>query len=189
MKNFKQLTIALFVVAGIFSADAQTKEVDVKASKITWLGKKVTGQHDGNVSLKEGSLTMKNDVLVGGEFVVDMNSITVADLKAGQGKEKLEGHLKADDFFGVEKYPTAKLDFVKVSQKSANAYTVTANLTVKGKTSPVTFDMNVTGNKATAKVLIDRTKYGIEYKSGSVFSGLGDATIYDDFELNATLVF
>lgn len=189
MKNFKQLTIALFVVAGIFSADAQTKNVDVKASKITWLGKKVTGQHDGTISLKEGSLTMKKGILVGGEFTVDMNSITVADLQAGQGKEKLEGHLKADDFFGVEKYPTAKLTFVKVNQKSVNNYTVLANLTIKGKTNPITFDMSVNGNKATTKLLVDRTKFGIEYKSVSVFSGLADATIYDDFELNVTLVF
>lgn len=188
MKNFKQFTIALFVVAGIFSADAQTKKVDVKASKITWLGKKVTGQHDGTVALKEGTITMKDKKVVGGEFVVDMNTIIVTDIQ-GEGKQKLEGHLKADDFFGVEKFPTAKLSFVKVTPKTANNYTVTANMTIKGKTNPVTFDMAVNGNKATAKVMVDRTKYGIEYKSGSIFSGLGDATIYDEFELNVALVF
>src|SRR5690606_29193698 len=122
-------------------------------------------------------------------FVVDMNSIEVTDLKAGQGKEKLEGHLKNDDFFGTDKFPTASMDFKKVTANGNDVYTVVADLTIKGIKKPVTFDIAVKGNTATTEFKIDRTKYNIEYKSPSIFSGLGDASIYDNFTLNGTLVF
>lgn len=189
MTNFKQFAIALFVVAGVFSGTAQTKKVDVKSSSVKWMGEKVTGKHMGTVAIQEGALMIQSGKLVGGMFTVDMTSIAVTDLKAGQGKEKLEGHLKADDFFGTDKYPTAKLEFTTVIEKTPTLYAITANLTIKGKTSPVKFDLVFNANKATTKVIIDRTKYGIEYKSGSFFDGLGDATIYDNFELDVVLVF
>ncbi|MBF6608745.1 MAG: YceI family protein [Flavobacterium sp.] len=189
MKNLKTIAIALLVAFGTVNASAQEKKVDIKKSSIAWVGKKVTGQHDGTVSIKDGSLTFKKNKLTGGQFTVDMNTITVNDLKAGQGKEKLEGHLKADDFFGTDKFATATLIFRNVVEKSKGLYTVTGDLTIKGKTNPVIFDMKVTDNTASADVKIDRTKYGIEYKSASIFSGLGDATIYDDFDLNVVLVY
>lgn len=131
MKNFKTIAIALLVAFGTVTASAQDKAVDVKKSTINWVGKKVTGQHEGTVSLKEGELAFKSKKLVGGNFTIDMNSITVTDLKAGQGKEKLEGHLKAEDFFGTANHPTSKLNFTNVKAKSANVYTVTADLTIK----------------------------------------------------------
>ncbi|WP_026705899.1 YceI family protein [Flavobacterium soli] len=189
MRNLKTIAIALFVAFGTTVATAQTKKVDVAKSKISWVGKKVTGSHEGTVSLKEGSLVFNGKKLTGGTFTVDMNSIQVTDLKAGQGKEKLEGHLKADDFFGTEKYPTAKLNFTKVAAKQNGLYTVTADLTLKGITKPITFDITVNGNKATSALKIDRTKYGIEYKSGSFFDSLGDAAISDEFDLAVELAF
>ena len=76
-----------------------------------------------------------------------MTSIQVTDLKAGDGKEKLEGHLKADDFFGTEKFDTATLNFTSVTPKANGTYTVTANLKIKEKTNPVTFDVIVKGNE------------------------------------------
>lgn len=189
MKNFKTIAIALLVAVGSFTATAQEKKVDVKASKINWVGKKVTGQHEGTIDLSSGVLIFKSNKLVGGNFTVDMNSISTTDLKAGQGKEKLDGHLKADDFFGTEKYPTAKLVFKSIGKKSANVYTVTADLTIKDVTNPVKFEITVNKNNATAALKVDRTKYGIKYGSGSFFDGLGDKAIYDEFELNVDLKF
>lgn len=189
MKNFKTFAIALLVVAGSFSATAQEKKVDVAKSKISWVGKKVTGQHEGTIKLSEGSLTFKKDVLVNGNFTVDMNSITVTDLKAGEGKEKLEGHLKADDFFGTDKFATAKLVFKTIGKKSNGVYAVTADLTIKGITNPVKFNITVGKDTATAALKVDRTKYDIKYGSGSIFEGLGDKAINDEFELAVDLKF
>ncbi|MBC7524290.1 MAG: YceI family protein [Flavobacterium sp.] len=189
MKNLKSIAIALLVTVSTIAV-AQTKKVDATKSKITWLAKKVTGQHSGTVNLKEGSLVFKKAKLTGGSFVVDMFTIQVTDLKAGEGKEKLEGHLNSEDFFGTDKFKTANLTFKTVkATKVAGTYSVTADLTIKEITSPVTFDIAVKGKTANAKVVINRTKYGIKYGSGSFFDNLGDKVINDNFDLNVTLQF
>ncbi|WP_417350216.1 YceI family protein [Flavobacterium alkalisoli] len=189
MKNFKTIVVALVVALGTITASAQDKKINTSSSKISWVGKKVTGQHEGTISFKDGVLNFKNGKLTGGNFTVDMTSINVTDLKAGEGKEKLEGHLKAKDFFGTDNHATSKLVFKSVKAKSANVYTVTADLTIKNITKPVTFDLTVNKNSATTAFNVDRTKYGIEYGSGSIFDGLGDNMIYDEFELTVNLQF
>lgn len=188
MKNFKTLALALFVAVG-FSATAQTKKIDTKTSQIKWIGEKVTGKHDGTVGFKEGSIGFSKGKVNAGTFVIDMNSITVLDLAAGQGKEKLEGHLKNDDFFGVDKHPTATIVFKKVTPKSGNVYTVNADLTIKGKTAPVTFDLTATDKAASTSFKVDRSKYDVKYGSNSFFDNLGDKAIYDDFHVSVNLVY
>lgn len=188
MKNFKTFAIALLVTVSTI-ATAQTKKIDPTKSAITWVGKKVTGSHSGTVGIKDGALVFKGTTLKGGTFTVDMNSIAVTDLKAGQGKEKLEGHLKADDFFGVANFATSTLVFKTISGKGNGLYTVTADLTIKGITNPVTFDIIVKGTTATTTFSIDRTKYGIKFKSKNFFENLGDNVINDEFELSVALQF
>lgn len=187
MKNLKTIAIALFVAVSTI-ATAQTKKVDASKSKVEWIGKKVTGQHNGTINLKEGALVFKKKKLKGGTFTVDMTSINTTDL-TGEYKGKLDGHLKADDFFGTDKYPTSKLVFKKIADKGNGVYSVTADLTIKDVTNPIKFDVNVKGNVATTTLKIDRTKYGIKYGSGSFFDNLGDKTINDEFQLDVTLQF
>ena len=187
MRNLKTIVIALLVAFG--TVNAQTKKVDATKSSINWLAKKVTGQHEGTVNLKEGNLIFKGKKVVGGNFTVDMTSMTTTDLKAGQGKEKLDGHLKSEDFFGTEKVPTSTLVFKTIAVKSAGVYTVTADLTIKGITDSVTFDLATTANTASANVKINRTKFGIKYGSGSFFDNLGDKAIADEFDLTVALKF
>lgn len=189
MKNFKTIALAFLAFTATTVASAQTKKIDASKSNITWVGKKVTGSHEGNIKFKEGTLEFKGSKLTGGKFVVNMTSIIVTDLKPGEGKEKLEGHLKADDFFGTEKFPTGTLVFTKVAAKQNGLYSVTGDLTLKGITKPVTFDLNVKGSKANTALVIDRTKYDIKYGSGSFFDNLGDKAIYDNFDLAVELSF
>jgi polyisoprenoid-binding protein YceI len=189
MKNLKTFALALLVTLGTTAATGQNKKINLEKSKINWVGEKVTGKHSGTINFKDGVLVFKKDKLAGGIFTVNMASITVTDLEAGKGKEKLEGHLKADDFFGTEKFDTAKLDFKTITTKSKELYTVTADLTIKGITKPVTFDMTVKGSTATTTFKVDRTKYDIKYGSKSFFEGIGDKAIYDEFELNVNLQF
>ena len=186
MKNLKTIAVALITVVS-FSVNAQTtKKVNVEKSKIEWTGKKVTGQHNGTINLKEGALVFKGKTLAGGNFTVDMTSINTTDLEGGM-KGKLDGHLKSDDFFGVANHPTAKLVFKTLADKGNNVYTITADLEIKGKTNPIVFDMTVNNDTATTKLTVDRAKYDIKYGSGSFFENLGDKTIYDEFELDVTL--
>jgi len=189
MRNFKTIAIAFIVAFTTLTAAAQDKKINTKTSQINWVGKKVTGQHSGRISFQDGVLTMKKGKVTGGTFTVDMNTLTVTDLKAGEGKEKLEGHLKADDFFGTDKYKTAKLVFKSVTERAPGLYAVTADLTIKNITKPVSFELKAGKDNATTSFKVDRTKYGIEYKSGSVFQNLGDNAIYDEFDLTINLFF
>ena len=177
--------IAFTLVA--FGTGIEKKNVNLKTSSIKWVGEKLTGSHEGTISLKDGYFEMNNGKITGGEFTVDMKSINVTDLKAGKGKEKLEGHLNSDDFFGVDAYPTANFKMSTVVEKSQGLYGVAGQMTIKGKTNPIAFDLNLKGNSATTTLVIDRSKYDIRYGSGSFFDNLGDKTIYDDFTLNITL--
>lgn len=189
MKNFKTIAMALLVTVSTLTITAQTKKVDATKSKISWVGKKVTGQHSGVVNLKEGNLIFKSKKLNGGNFIVDMTTISDTDMKTGEGKEKLEGHLNSADFFSTEKYKTATLVFKKIAAKGKNIYTVTADLTIKDITNPITFDIAINGSTASANLKIDRTKYDIKYGSGSFFDNLGDKVISDNFDLDVNLQF
>ena len=188
MKNLKTIAVALIAFVSVASFAQVSKKVDVAKSTVNWVGKKVTGEHSGNIMLKEGSLKKKKKKVVGGNFTVDMTTINTTDLE-GKGKASLDGHLKSDDFFGTEKFPTATLVIKSIGEKSANVYSVTGDLTIKGKTESIKFELNVAGNTATAALKVNRTKYDIKYGSGSFFSDLGDKTISDDFDLTVKLAF
>lgn len=165
------------------------KTVDVSKSTINWKASKVTGTHTGTVGIKSGSLDIEKGKLKGGSFVVDMKSIVVTDL-SGTGKERLEGHLNSDDFFSTAKFAEAKLEITKVTEMAMKGeFAVTANLTIKGISKPISFVAKTSENSATASIKIDRTKYDIKYGSGSFFENLGDKAIEDTFELNINLVY
>ncbi len=171
--------------------------IDAKTSKVNWTGVKPTGKHTGTIAMKDGNLVVENGQIKGGSFTLDMNSLTVTDLKPGEGKEDLEGHLKgasaenADHFFNVEKYPTGSFEITKVvkveGQEDANCM-ITGNLTLKGTTKQVSFRTMVSDEggilKATTPVFkINRTTWGVNYGSKSVFSDLGDKFINDEVDL------
>lgn len=188
---FGLLAVLVSLAAFTFSPKA-TLKVDKAASKITWKGEKVTGFHAGGISVSNGSLMIENGKLTGGSFEIDMNSITCTDLKPAEGGDKLVTHLKADEFFGVAKFPTAKFVVTKATWQGGNNYKIVGNLTIKETTKEIKFNAVVTGNEekatADATVIIDRTDYNVKYGSGSIFDGLGDKTIYDNFELKISLV-
>ncbi len=186
------LSLALALVVG-FAATAKTvdddkKEVKTDASSVTWKAYKVTGSHTGTINLKSGALMFDGDKLTGGEFVVDMTTINTTDL-SGKSKSDLDGHLHSDDFFSTASNPTSNLVFTNVKSSGKNSYEVTGDLTIKGITKPVTFDVSVYGSKATATLKVDRTNYDVKYGSGSFFDNLGDKTIYDEFDLVVDLEF
>ena len=188
-----ELSLVLALAFGITATATEPvndgkKEVKPEASRIAWKAYKVTGSHHGVIDLKSGALVFDNDKLTGGEFEVQMTSLISTDLE-GESKGKLEGHLKSDDFFGVENHPTSTLVFTKVEPSGKNSYEVTGDLTIKGITKPVTFDVSIYGSKATATMKIDRSEYNVRYGSGSFFENLGDKTIYDEFDLVVDLEF
>jgi polyisoprenoid-binding protein YceI len=190
-KNFLVLTLAVilgFTATATEPIDGEKREVKTDESTVTWKAYKVTGSHTGIVNLKEGALMFDEGKLTGGDFTVDMTTLVNSDLE-GEYKGKLEGHLKSDDFFGVATHQYAKLVFTKVDPSGKNSYEVAGDLTIKGITKAVIFDVSIYGSKATATMKIDRAQYDVRYGSGSFFDNLGDKTIYDEFDLVVDLVF
>jgi polyisoprenoid-binding protein YceI len=188
-------TIALAVITTFsFATKPHTDNVrvDAKSSTVKWIGSKVASAHEGTINILKGTLNIDHGTLVGGQFSIDMNSIKNTDIESEEYSAKLEGHLKDEDFFNVEEFPTATITIIKAVKGTENNYSIIANLTIKGITHPITFDANVNVNGinflATAKIKIDRTKWGIEYKSGNFFKDLGDNIILDEIEFDIFLL-
>lgn len=186
MKNVFLTLIIILFSAGLVSA--QTKlSADTQKTTLNWLGEKVTGQHSGTINLKSGWLTMKENKIVGGEFVIDMTSI-----KDSENNARLEGHLKSDDFFGVEKFPESKLVLKSSDSFDKGSALVKGELTIKDVTNPIEFKAAMQhkddGTYFYSNIVIDRTKFNVRYGSGTFFDNLGDKTIYDEFKLKVALV-
>lgn len=167
---------------------ATFNNVDLANSVITWKGSKPTGSHNGNITLKEGSLVVKNDTAISGNFIIDMHSINTLDLDPSSGKSDLESHLKATDFFDVIKFPTAK--FVITSSKVVEGkLMVTGNLTLKAITKSITIPATVSSENGTTIFKselfnIDRTDFGVTYKSKTFNAQLKDKFINDMMEIS-----
>jgi polyisoprenoid-binding protein YceI len=174
-----------------FTPKADTYTVDLTKSSISWEAKKLTGGHTGFIDLTSGSLVFNGKKLAGGNFVANMASLRTMD--NGKPNGGLDKHLKADDFFGVDKNPASSFVIKKVVGAGNNVI-VTGDLTMKGITNSITFPATLTWNadktiSATAdKIEIDRTKFGIQYRSKSIFSDIGDKMIEDNFTIAVKLV-
>jgi polyisoprenoid-binding protein YceI len=191
MKNLFVLVCLAAAATFAFSA-INSYTVDNSGSQIVWNASKVTGTHTGTVSVQSGKLDFAEGKLVGGDFTIDMTSITCTDLE-GEWRDKLVGHLKSDDFFGVATYPTAKFVITRaIPVDTKGNYRIVGDITIKGKTQEVKFNAfaaEVDGQaNANAKLILDRTDFDVRYGSGSFFDDLGDKTIYDEFDLEISLV-
>ena len=187
------MLIFIFIFSFCFSA---SYKIDVDNSSIQWIGRKVTGEHDGNIQILYGNVRSYKDTdlsdIIKGNFVIDMTTITNTDIKNKKYSDYLIEHLNDEDFFDVAHFSRATfkiLDNIPYESNENNFnYLFKGEITIKGITEVIEFPVEVklTEDKAIANgnMIIDRTKFGIKYKSKSFFSDMGDRFIYDDFELN-----
>jgi polyisoprenoid-binding protein YceI len=178
----------MLAIAFTFTSSAQ--EINLSGSALKWYGSDVTGkEHFGSLKFKSGALNVSDGKLKGGSFEIDMTSLAVEDLE-GEWAQKLEGHLKADDFFGVDQFKTAFLVLTSVKEGSDNSFEANGDLTVRGKTHPVSVTFTPAGaNKMTASMVFDRSKFDVKFRSGAFFSDLGDKLILDDIKVEVTLAY
>lgn len=179
-------TAVILFVAFTNPVKTETYKVDTEQSSIDWIGRKVTGEHNGKIKITSGEVVLNGKAIKGGSFVMDMTSIT-------SDSERLTGHLKNDDFFSVEKNPTSKFVITKVTAAGTDRINVTGNLTIKGITESITFPASVKkeGNSIVAvakNVLVNRAKFDIRYGSKTFFNDIGNKAIDDNFELSINLV-
>lgn len=154
-------------------------EIKTKSSLINWSAEKIVGSsHVGTISIKSGSFEVRDSNIVDANFVIDMNSITES-----KNNESFLKHLRSDDFFSVEMYPEAKFTLTESEKLSNNSYEVEGILSIKDVSESVEFVININEASNNIAVIssfeIDRTKWGIKYGSGSIFTDLGDKAIKD----------
>lgn len=191
MKNF--LLVSILLMGLNLSSQVQ---MDLTKSSIKWIGKEITTkEHFGALKFSKAQLEFNGDVLTGGEFTVDMTTLDVQDLSGG-GKQRLEGHLRSDDFFSVDKHQTSYLKINEVLppelsriEADNNSFEVSGELTIKGITQPIVFTLKpVSDQSYVADLTFDRSDYNVRFRSGSFFENLGDKLILDDIKLEVTLV-
>lgn len=193
-KPMKILTSIFVLLATSWSLVSFNPPVTVNKteSSVTWHASKVTGAHFGNVPISAALLDYTDGKITGGSFEMDMSNLTVEDLTDANSNKNLTNHLKSDDFFSVEKFPKATMKITNVKSSDGKTYEITADLTIKGITAPVTFPATLTmesGKMVTnAEIKFDRTKYDIKFRSGSYFEGLADKLIYDEVKLDVKLI-
>ncbi len=170
-----------------------TKEFDATKSSATWTGSKslIKDYVDhGTINVKAGNAVFAKGILTGGNVVFDMNSITT--LSTGRGSDadatsQQAKHMKSEDFFDTLKYPEAKFVVTSAVRESGGDYILTGDLTIKDKTNPVTFPVEVTSANGivtlSGAVTLDRTLWDIKYGSSKFFPNLGDKVINDEFGL------
>lgn len=178
---------------------SQIFSVDAAGSTLGWYGKKVTGEHNGTIQIKSGTVSIDKDTLKAGSFVVDMTTIKDLDLTDEKMNQNLVGHLASPDFFNTAQFPESKFEITgteKLAQADSvgNNYKIMGNLTIKDITKNITIpakvSMDSTQFNATSKFSIDRTEWDIQYGSGKFFKNLGDKMIDDaiQFDLNLKAV-
>lgn len=182
----KNLCLVLLVTT-IFSQNSL--HIDMDKSSIKWKGTKSTGSyHEGLINVKTSKLDFdKNNQLIGGKIIIDMNSITCTDIQNKKSNRSLVKHLKDDDFFGTEIFPISTLVITNVEKIDEQNFKLIADLTIKENTHPIEFIANIIYNDntglASGKLEIDRSKYNVKYRSKSWYPDIGDRFINDNFEL------
>ncbi len=165
--------------------------IDTAESVVTWKGSDLLGSntHTGYVYLSKGALHIKNGQLMGGTVEVDMNTI---EDEAHDRNNNLVNHLKDTDFFNVITFPNSTIAITRVEPGTSGDIKISGNLTIKGITHPVSFPakMEVKNGivKADGKLVIDRAKWDVRYKSGKFYTLLADQTISDSIEFHFKIV-
>lgn len=168
--------------------------LDIVNSTIAWNAQKRVGaKHHGTVAAQEGAFVAEQGQIVGGTIFVDMNTIADLDLTDEKFNTMLVNHLKSEDFFAIETYPSATFTISSVTKIDAGTYDVTGNMTMKGKEQEISFPAifvnTETGMQVTGTATLDRTLWDVRFGSDKFFDNLGDGLIEDEFTLTFDLMF
>jgi polyisoprenoid-binding protein YceI len=178
----KEILLIVFAIVLSISTYAQEKlNINIEKSELKWSGEYAFyfGGHNGTISINQGHFIKTDNVISGGEFIIDMTSITCNDIQDEEANTDLVEHLKNEDFFDVDQFNTAKLVIKKVEYHDYASMKIYADLTIKGITLPVDFQakVNYDSKQMTTKFKIDRQRWGIDYNSklrdGAIADGIG----------------
>jgi polyisoprenoid-binding protein YceI len=175
-----------------------TYHLDTSASRLEWIGRNLNNRHYGLISITEGTVSIEKGLISGGAVTLDMNSIVNLDLQDEDYRRMLIRHLRSDDFFHVERYPTAvfRLDGsqpIPDAAAGSPCQTVTGTLELAGRSNRLSFLAEIAAGengqvRVQAAFDIDRTRWGIIYGSGRFFEKLGMHLVSDTISIELFLV-
>lgn len=174
--------------------------LDIANSTVYWRGTKPSGEHVGTVGISKGLLHLENNVITGGSMTIDLDAIVNTDME-GEWNAKLVGHLKSEDFFYTEMYPEATFEISSLSAYTGETtegvdptHNITGNLTMRGVTKSISFPAEVyieagSVSVETNEFSIDRTLWGVNFKSKTIFAEFKDDFIGDMINLKLNVKF
>jgi polyisoprenoid-binding protein YceI len=163
--------------------------VNAALSTCNWVGTEITtNTHTGTLDIYKGSVSVVDNRVNTAFLALNMSTIN------GDAKASLEGHLKSEDFFGVEKHPFSELKLESLKTKEGQSY-AGGILNIRGISHPISFpvDASQDGNQLTfdGDMTFDRSKYNVKFRSGSfpdLFPDLGDKLINDEITISFHIV-
>lgn len=167
------------------------------ATSVRWTASKRVGPtHNGTVDVSQAALIVQNGQIIGGTVSVDMTTIVDLDLTDEKFNTTLVNHLKSDDFFSVETYPTTTFaisEVVELEGIEGSTHRVTGSMTIKGIENEISFPAVIAqteaGLQVTGTATLDRTLWDVRFGSDKFFDNLGDGLIEDDFTLTFDMLF
>lgn len=161
--------------------------VDTNDSKIRFTGNGVGKNHPGKFRVSSGTVTVQDNKITGGSFVINMKSLEVEE-EGEVFQTKLKPHLMSGDFFDAENFATSKFEITGIEPYESDGkdtsivqganFNVSGNLTIKGETRNITFPARIELDdntlKGEANFDIDRTQWKMNYGNDKT---LGDKFI------------
>lgn len=193
----KRTLILGFLLICSILANAQltngSHTLSLAESVITWkVGYSIgTKGHEGTLKLTSGTMLIKDGLIQGGNFTIDMNSVRATDM-TGEGAKDLEDHLKGDDFLSTKNFPKGYFTVLN-SVSNSGKLNVSGYLILKGISNTINFPITVTETNVAITIKsefsVDRTLWGINYQSGSIFGTLKDEAISDTMNITLNFTF
>lgn len=178
--------------------EAVSYAVSEEGNSIHWVGYKTFSddEHMGTITISEGEFSVEGDQLVGGSFIIDMNSIDNEDLaENAEYKAKLEGHLKSPDFFNVGEHPTAKFTITGIEAVEGTegvTHNISGNLMMRGAEKNITIPAAVSMaddmiTLTAPEFVIDRTNWGVEYGNSGIEGIAKENIIHNNIKLEVNV--
>ncbi len=175
-----------------------TFSIDLKESRVEWAGRNLLNRHIGSVAIKSGHVTFEQGWLTGGDFVMDLRTITCTDIADPATNHQLIDHLLSNDFFDAARHPEARFQIRKVEPVPGASpgmpnLRLSGDLTLRGQIKPLNFlvaaGRTPDGRPAAQAVFaFDRTLWGSIYGSGKFFHRLGMHLVNDLVEVQVRLL-
>ncbi|MAY84013.1 MAG: hypothetical protein CMP59_07765 [Flavobacteriales bacterium] len=168
-----------------------TIQVDLSSSNVRWKGTKMrgAGKHEGIIQLQEGYFLIIHDTIVGGEFILNMNTIEVTDIPEHEPipRKRFNDHMKSEDFFNASKYPISKFSIARIQGHTQDSILIFGVLTIKDVSRHISFKAAKQKSVVSTKFKFDRFKWNINYEGDWIDETFVDKDIEISIELKMNI--